>query len=206
MERLVIGIAGGTASGKSTVARALVETLGGVATLLEHDRYYRTVPPGTGLGQWNFDHPDSLETDLLRAHVAAWQQGSAVRVPAYDFATQARLEEVHWSPLPSTRVLVVEGILVLCDDALRETMTHKVYVHTPDDIRLARRLRRDVAERGRGFHDILEQYFATVRPMHERFVVPSRDHADLEISGLDPVDSLVERVLDLAEIPLPSGV
>jgi len=206
MDRVVIGIAGGTASGKSTVARALVRALGDRAALLEHDRYYKTVPPGTGLGQWNFDHPDSLDTALLRDHVASWLAGRSVRVPSYDFATQARLSDDQWATLPSAEVLVVEGILVLTDDALRATMTHKVYVHTPDDIRLARRMRRDVAERGRGFDDILEQYFATVRPMHERFVVPSREHADRVISGLEPVDSLVEQVLDVAGIPFGDEV
>jgi len=196
MERVVIGIAGGTASGKSTVAAALAQALGGEATLLEHDRYYRTVPDGTGLGQWNFDHPDSLETELMRSHVASWREGQPVRVPAYDFATQSRLDQPHWAELSPGRVLVVEGILVLTDPELRATMTHRVFVHTPDDIRLARRLRRDIAERGRGLDDILAQYMATVRPMHEQFVVPSREHAELVVSGLDPVDSLVQRVLE----------
>ncbi len=196
MERVVIGIAGGTASGKSTVAAALAQALGSEATLLEHDRYYRTVPAGTGLGQWNFDHPDSLETELMRSHVASWRDGKPVHVPAYDFATQRRLDQQQWSELSPGRVLVVEGILVLTDAELRATMTHRIFVHTPDDIRLARRLRRDIAERGRGLDDILAQYMATVRPMHEEFVVPSREHAELVLSGLDPVDSLVQRVLD----------
>jgi uridine kinase len=195
MERVVIGIAGGTASGKSTVAAALAQALGNEATLLEHDRYYRTVPEGTGLGQWNFDHPDSLETELMRAHVAAWRRGETVHVPAYDFATQRRLPQPLWAELAPSRVLVVEGILVLTDAELRSTMTHRVFVHTPDDIRLARRLKRDIAERGRGLDDILAQYMATVRPMHEAFVVPSRDHAELVLSGLDPIEALVKRLL-----------
>jgi uridine kinase len=195
MQPIVIGIAGGTASGKSTVATALTELLGSRATLLEHDRYYRTVPPGTGLGKWNFDHPDSLETELMREHVAAWRQGRSVRVPTYDFATQRRLHEHRWHDLHPGEVLVVEGILVLSDPELRAVMTHKVYVHTPNDIRLARRLERDIRERGRGLTDILEQYMATVRPMHEQFVAPSCDHADLVLSGLDPVPELVSSVL-----------
>jgi len=197
---VVIGIAGGTASGKSTVATALVARLGRRAALLEHDRYYRTVPPGTGLGQWNFDHPDSLETELMRHHVSEWQQGRSVRVPSYDFATQRRLHASHWHPLHPSDVLVVEGILVLADPALRAVMTHKIYIHTPDDIRLARRLERDIRDRGRGLHDILDQYMATVRPMHEQFVAPSRDHADLVLSGLDPVDELVAAVLAHARL------
>ena len=197
MDRVVIGIAGGTASGKSTVARGLVEALGARATLLEHDRYYRTVPPGTGLGQWNFDHPDSLETELLRAHVAAWTSGEDVQVPTYDFATQSRRPRAEWTPLHAGQVLVIEGILVLSDAALRGSMTHTVFVDAPDDIRLARRLTRDVAERGRGFHDILEQYFATVRPMHEAFVVPSRAHAELVLQGTEPVTDSVQRILTL---------
>lgn len=197
MRPIVVGIAGGTASGKTTAARALREALRERAVLIHHDSYYRSLPPGHDSGGWNFDHPDALETELLVDHVDRWSRGEGVDVPVYDFARHRRAEPAAWERVPACPVVIVEGILVLAHPELRQRMHHKVYVDTPDDVRLARRIQRDLRERGREVHDVLEQYMATVRPMHEAWVVPSRDHADLVLSGLDPVQRLVERLAAL---------
>jgi uridine kinase len=186
---VVIGIAGGTASGKTTLAAALCDALGPRAALLTHDRYYRSLPPGTAPSDWNFDHPDALETELMTQHVDAWRQRGAVMVPTYDFAGHCRNPDGEG--LPVCEVLLIEGILVMSDAGLRDRMDHKLFVHTPDDIRLARRIRRDIVERGRSVDTVLDQYLATVRPMHESFVVPSVAHADLVLSGLRPIADLV---------------
>lgn len=196
MDVKVIGIAGGSASGKTTVSRALHERLGDQAALLLHDRYYRTPPPDVPAASWNYDHPDALETELLVAHVDALRRGQVAELPLYDFATHSRSPGVERvEPRP---VLLVEGILVLADAALRERMDHTIFVHTPADVRLMRRLRRDVAERGRDPLGVLRQYEDTVRPMHARFVEPSRNYADLVLDGTQEVQNLVSAVLGLA--------
>ncbi len=189
----VIGIGGGTASGKSTLSRALVARLGDRAALLLHDRYYRDPPEGVDPAAWNYDHPDALETGLLVAHLDGLRQGQAVEVPRYDFSRHARA--VGRERLEPRDVVVVEGILVLADERLRARMDLTVFVDTPADLRLARRLRRDVAERGRQPLGVIEQYLATVRPMHERHVAPSREQAAVVLDGTRPVGELVDAVL-----------
>jgi uridine kinase len=195
MKPRVLGIAGGTASGKSTLAAALAERLGSSCQLLLHDRYYHPLPAAHAHDPagYNFDAPASLDTARMVRDLDGLRDGQATRVPRYDFATHSRLaEEDLLEPRP---VILVEGILVLSDAALRERFDHAIFVHTADDIRLMRRIRRDMAHRGRGIHDILAQYERTVRPMHVRHVEPSRAHADRVFDGTEPIESLVDQVL-----------
>jgi uridine kinase len=197
MRPVVVGIAGGTASGKSTLARKLCEVLGDRSLLLLHDRYYFSLPEhlrGNPL-EYNFDHPESLETERLVRDLATLRTGKPAMLPRYDFAHHLRCEEEdRVEPHP---VIVLEGILVLADPGLRAVMDHRVYVTAPDDIRLARRIRRDLDHRGREVHEVLAQYERTVRPMHLAYVEPSRAHADLVIDGTVSVEQSVRRVLDL---------
>lgn len=197
----IIGIAGGTASGKSTAARALHKHLGERSVWLMHDRYYRTIPEAfrSDPTQFNFDHPDALDTPRLVADLKTLLQGQSVSVPAYDFATHERVDPTRWERIAPRPIIIVEGILVLADPELRRVMHHKVYVHAPDDIRLARRMLRDVQERGRTVSDVVEQYMRTVRPMHTLFVGPSRAHADLVLDGTRKVDHLVSSMLELLD-------
>jgi len=190
----VIGLAGGTASGKTTAARGLLAALGDRAVLLTHDRYYRSLPEGRNPAMWNFDHPDALETNLLATHIDELVAGREVAIPTYAFDRHQREPTSEWTRIEPRPIIVVEGILVLADEGLRTRMHHRVFVQTPDDVRLVRRIRRDVAERGRGVDDILAQYMATVRPMHEQFVAPSRQHAHLVLDGTRPVQELVARL------------
>lgn len=179
---VVIGVAGGSGSGKTTVVRRIVESLGDDAvSVIEHDRYYRDrsdlrLEERAAL---NYDHPDSLETDLMVSHVAALRRGEAVDVPTYDFARYARRAQVD--RLETRRAVIVEGILIFTDAALRDLMDVKVFVDTDDDTRFIRRLQRDVAERGRTLESVVEQYLATVKPMHLEFVEPSKRYADIII-------------------------
>jgi uridine kinase len=189
---VVIGIAGGTASGKSTLAQALAGTLGGRCHLLLHDRYYRA--PSGDPAAHNFDHPDALDTPALIADIDALKRGESVTLPLYDFAThQPRVDTETLAP---REVLIVEGILILESASLRERLDHAVFVHTPADIRLMRRVRRDIADRGRTVEGVFSQYARTVRPMHEHHVEPSRVHADLTLDGTEPVQALVDRLWD----------
>ena len=182
MSSFVIGVAGGSGSGKTTVVRRIVDSLGPEhVTLLDHDRYYRDrndlrLEERAAL---NYDHPDSLETDLLVGHVRELRAGRPVNVPQYDFTRHARLPETE--TFQPRRALIVEGILVFTDAALRELMDIKVFVDTDSDTRFIRRLQRDVANRGRTMESVIEQYQNTVKPMHLEFVEPSKRYADVII-------------------------
>lgn len=177
---LVVGIAGGTGSGKTTVAHKLVAAMPeGRAVTIEHDAYYRDQSHLTfdERTQINYDHPSSLETSLMVEHLRELRAGRAVEVPIYDFAHHTRATESRRvEPAP---VIVVEGILVFTEAALRELMDVKIFVDTDPDIRLMRRIRRDLEHRGRSFQSIRDQYYATVRPMHIEHVEPSKRWADL---------------------------
>ena len=179
---VVIGIAGGSGSGKTTVQRKIIEAFGrDQIALLDHDSYYVDLShlPAEERARFNFDHPDALETELMVAHLDRLLAGEAIEKPTYDFTTHSRraeTETVH--PLP---VVIVEGILVLGERALRELMDINLYVDTPDDVRLIRRIQRDLHERGRDIENVIQQYKRTVRPMHLEFVEPSKRTADVII-------------------------
>lgn len=176
---LIVGIAGGTGSGKTTVAHKLAASMPGRAVTIEHDAYYRdqahlTVEERTRI---NYDHPASLESDLLARHLRTLRDGKAVDIPIYDFATHTRATTTR--RVEPARVVIVEGILVFAEAVLREQMDIKIFVDTDSDIRLIRRIRRDLEQRGRTFQSVRDQYYSTVRPMHIEHVEPSKRWADL---------------------------
>jgi uridine kinase len=194
---LVIGFGGGSGSGKTTIARAVVEGIGPESVeVIQHDAYYRHHDLSLEQrAQLNYDHPDSLETDLLIRHLGELCAGRAAQRPVYDFAIYDRTgETVLVEPKP---VIIVEGILVLAEPELREVLHLKVYVDTEADLRVLRRLKRDLEERGRSFESAYDRYIATVKPMHVQFVEPSRSFADVVIRGVDnrrAVESLVSMI------------
>jgi uridine kinase len=197
---LVIGIAGGSGSGKSTVADALASALpqGSVATL-RHDHYYRDREDLTleQRHRVNYDHPDALETSLLVEHLQHLKAGNPIEVPVYDFKTHRRKLETE--RLEPASVVIVEGILVFVDEHLRRELDIKIFVDTEADIRAIRRIRRDMRVRGRDFESVREQYYQTVRPMHLEFVEPSKRTADLIIpeggENRVAIDVIVARLL-----------
>jgi uridine kinase len=180
MNPIVIGVAGGSGSGKTTVVRRIIDSIGlDQVAVLDHDRYYRDrndlrLEERAAL---NYDHPDALETDLMVRHVHELRAGRAVDVPSYDFTRHSRLAKPE--TVPPRRAIIVEGILIFTDAALRALMDIKVFVDTDADTRFIRRLQRDVAERGRTMESVIEQYQSTVKPMHLEFVEPSKRYADL---------------------------
>lgn len=179
---ITIGIAGGTASGKTTFARELVSRLKTDRIIyISHDSYYKDLKdlPFEERIQQNFDHPDALETDLMIAHILKLKNGESVDIPVYSFKNYIRLPEVrHVSPQP---VIIVEGMLIFAIAELREILDVKIYVDTDTDIRFMRRLKRDIEERGRTVDSVYEQYLREVRPMHEAFIEPSKRYADIII-------------------------
>jgi len=182
MKPITFGVAGGTGSGKTTVALRILERVGfNRIAYVPHDAYYRdasALPPAER-AQLNFDHPDSLDNDLLIAHLKQLQAYQPVEIPVYDFKTHSRTAETrHVDPQP---VILVEGILIFADKQLRDLMDVKIFVDTDADIRFIRRLQRDLAERGRSAESVIDQYLATVRPMHLEFVEPSKRYADVII-------------------------
>ncbi len=196
----VIGIAGGTGSGKTRLAGEVQSRVGEEqAVVLPHDAYYRDLAhlPVEARAGVNFDHPDALETELLVAHLDALGRGEAVEVPAYDFSTHTRQKGAGARVAPRP-VVIVEGILIFTDWPLRERMDLKVFVETAADLRLIRRMERDTKERGRSPTSVMEQYLATVQPMHDRFVEPNKRYADLILPGGKDnrvaVDLLVDHV------------
>ena len=179
---VVIGVAGGSGSGKTTVVSRIVESMGNDHVIvLEHDRYYYDHPELRleERAALNYDHPDSLESDLLVRHVAELRAGRAVELPTYDFARHARRQTTD--TVQPRRIIIVEGILIFADAALRDLMDVKVFVDTDDDTRFIRRLQRDVAERGRTMDSVIDQYLNTVKPMHLEFVEPTKRYADIII-------------------------
>jgi len=197
---LVIGIAGGSGSGKTTVAQAILQRVGtDRIAFLQHDSYYkdlRGLPP-TQRNEFNFDHPNSLETDLLIKHIAALRNAKPVEVPIYDFATDSRTSRTF--TVQPRNVILVEGILIFTEAALRKMFDIKIFVDTDADLRFIRRLERDIHERGRTTDSVIKQYMNTVRPMHLEFVEPSKRYADIIIpegghntAALDMVVARVE--------------
>ncbi len=182
MQPIVIGVAGGTGSGKTTVARQILER-GGTEHIayIPHDAYYRDHShlPSHERDQVNYDHPNSLETELLVEHLKDLCAGRAVKIPVYDFTTHTRTKQTRRvEPAP---IIMVEGILVFSEPELRKLFDVMLYVDTDADVRFIRRLRRDIEERGRSVESVCEQYLSTVRPMHLEFVEPSKRYADVII-------------------------
>jgi uridine kinase len=200
---LVIGIAGGSGSGKTTVAQEILQRVGpDRIAFLQHDSYYKDLSglPPTQRAAVNFDHPNSLETELLTEHIATLRDGRPVEVPIYDFSTHSRTTQTF--TVQPRRVILVEGILIFTEAALREMFDVKIFVDTDSDLRLIRRLERDIAERGRTAQSVIKQYQTTVRPMHLEFVEPSKRYADVIIpeggfntAALDMVVARVDALL-----------
>jgi uridine kinase len=200
---LVIGIAGGSGSGKTTVAQEILQRVGpDRIAFLQHDSYYKDLSglPPVQRAEVNFDHPNSLETELLIEHIATLRDGKPVEVPIYDFSTHSRTTRTF--TVQPRRVILVEGILIFAEPALRVMFDVKIFVDTDSDLRLIRRLERDIAERGRTAQSVVKQYQTTVRPMHLEFVEPSKRYADVIIpeggfntAALDMVVARVDALL-----------
>lgn len=202
----IIGIAGGTGSGKTTVTSKILERLGtGGVVVLRHDHYYRDLSSFGGLPpeKINFDHPDALETSLLIAHLRELRKGNAIRQPVYDFTTYRRTGELKC--IEPRSVIIVEGILIFSEKALRDLMDIKLFVDTDADERLLRRLHRDLVERGRTIDSVIEQYVSTVKPMHLEFVEPSKRWADVIIpqggENQVAIDMVVTKIRELLRNP-----
>ena len=200
---LVIGIAGGTGSGKTTLMKNLIERFEGSVTVLSHDNYYRRNDHLTyeERCQINYDEPAALETDLMARHLDALRHGETIQCPVYDFTQHNRSDEtIEISP---RSVIIVEGILIFEDQALRDLMDIKIFVDTDADVRLCRRIKRDVNKRGRSLESVLTQYQQTVKPMHEKYVEPSKKFANLVVLeggknwvALDMIVGRIQRHLD----------
>ncbi len=189
---MILGVCGGSGAGKSTFVQALVEcALNCDVTVIQHDSYYadRSGLPLEERKSLNFDHPEALDTSLLVEHLRLLHGGIPVQVPVYDFHSHTRSGHVLVKP---TRHFIIEGILIFYEDRLRDLMDLKVFIDVDDDVRLARRLHRDIVERGRSFETVMMQYINTVKIMHEKYVAPSMNYADLVIK-----DSRSERAISL---------
>ncbi len=208
---VTIAVAGGTGSGKTTVSVALLERVGREhVAYIAHDNYYKDLRdlPYEQRQKVNFDHPDALDTALMIEHIQALQSGHPVDVPTYDFTRHMRTEITECvEPQP---IILVEGILILADEELRKLFDIKIFVDTDADIRFIRRLQRDIAERGRTLDSVITQYMQTVRPMHLKFVEPSKRHADLiipqgghNIVAIDTIATRLRTLLQNKRIPQP---
>jgi uridine kinase len=179
---MIIGICGGTGSGKTTIARRIIESVGREKVILiEQDSYYRNLAdmPLDERHQANFDHPDSIDSEMLMNHLKRLKSGDSIEMPVYDFKSHTRSDRSeHLEPKP---VVIVEGILIFSEPRILSLLDVRVFVDTPDDIRFIRRLQRDIRERGRTTESVIAQYYATVRPMHFEFVEPSKRNADIII-------------------------
>jgi uridine kinase len=193
---VIVGIAGGSGSGKTTFARLLQESVGiETCCLLQQDAYYHDHGDRFDYdgGRVNFDHPNAIDFALLSQHLAALRAGASVSIPIYDFATHRRLETTR--TLPARPLILVEGLLILSREAIRESLDVKVFIDAPEDVRRARRLSRDALHRGRDPAGVENQFTEQVKPMHDRFVEPSKAHADKVYSGQRAVEANVRDFL-----------
>ena len=200
---LVIGIAGGTGSGKTTLMKNIIQRFGDVVTVISHDNYYKRHDELTYEERCllNYDEPAAFETELMTAHLDQLRQGNAIECPVYDFTVHNRSDETV--TIVPKKVILVEGILIFADEALRSLMDIRIFVDTDADIRLCRRIKRDVNKRGRTLESVLTQYQTTVKPMHEKYVEPSKRYADLVVPeggknmiALDMILGRIQRHLD----------
>ena len=180
--KLILGIAGGTGSGKTTIAEKIFEHFKAQAVYIPHDRYYKDQSEKSmeERVKTNYDHPDALETDLFITHLKELQKGNTIEVPEYDFTQHTRKTDTTTSVSPAP-LIIIEGILIFDNPLLRDLIDLKIYVDVPADIRILRRAKRDIEERGRTLDSVYNQYIATARPMHEKFVEPTKEFADIII-------------------------
>ena len=198
MKTMVIGIAGGTGSGKTTLTKRLKDTFGDDVSVVYHDNYYKAHPNMTyeERAALNYDHPDAFDTELMVEDLRQLCEGKTIHCPVYDYTIHNRSDQtVEVCP---TKVVIVEGILIFADKALRDLMDIKIFVDTDADVRILRRILRDVKERGRSLDSVIEQYLTTVKPMHEQFVQPSRQYADIVVleggRNLVALDMIIQRI------------
>lgn len=207
MNTIIIGIAGGTGSGKTTLTQHLKEHFGSSVTVVGHDSYYKR-QEGTTYEErvrQNYDHPDAFDTDLLIQHLRELKEGRSIQCPVYSYVDYDRTDQtVEIFP---TRVLIVEGVLIFQDPVLRELFDIKIFVETDADERILRRALRDVEERGRTLRSVVDQYLATVKPMHEQYVEPSRKYADIivlqgghNLVALDMIMQRIQNHIDLGQV------
>ena len=195
---LVIGIAGGTGSGKTTMMKNIINRFGDVMTVLSHDNYYRRHDELTyeERCQLNYDEPAAMETELMVQHLEALRNWQAIDCPVYDFSVHNRSDETI--RIVPRKVIIVEGILIFADEALRDLMDIKIFVDTDADVRLCRRIKRDVNKRGRTLESVLTQYQTTVKPMHEKYVEPSKKYANLVVpeggKNFVALDMIMDRI------------
>ena len=195
---MIIGIAGGTGSGKTTLTNRLKERFGDDVTVVYHDNYYKRHDDMTYEERCllNYDHPDAFDTDLMISHIQALKEGKTIECPVYDFTVHNRSDKT--AMISPTKVIIVEGILIFQNEYLREQMDIKIFVDTDADVRILRRILRDVEERGRSLESVMKQYLTTVKPMHEQFVEPSKRTADIIVleggQNVVALDILIQRV------------
>jgi len=195
---LVIGIAGGTGSGKTTITRKLAEKFGDDVSIMSHDSYYKAHHnlPYEERAKLNYDHPDSFDTELCISDIRKFKNGETVYCPVYDYTIHDRSEDVV--EIKPTKVLIIEGILIFASKELVDEMDIKIFVDTDADVRILRRVMRDVKERGRTLESVVNQYLTTVKPMHEQFIEPSKKYADIIVPegghNLVAMDMVMERV------------
>lgn len=198
MDTMIIGIAGGTGSGKTTLTRRLKETFGDDVSVVYHDNYYKAHPNMTydERAALNYDHPDAFETDRMVSDLLALRAGRTILCPVYDYTIHDRSQET--TEIHPTKVVIVEGILIFENKPLRDLMDIKLFVDTDADVRILRRILRDVKERGRSLDSVIDQYLTTVKPMHEQFVQPSRQYADIVVPegghNVVALDMIIQRI------------
>ena len=198
MDILIIGIAGGTGSGKTTLTSRLKERFGNDVSVISHDNYYRSQDdiPFEERVKMNYDHPDSFETDLLISHLEQIRKGYSIECPIYSFSEHTRTKQTR--KINPTKVIIVEGILIFQNPELLNMMNIRIYVDTDPDVRILRRILRDVKERGRSLDSVVTQYLSTVKPMHEQFVEPSKRNADIIVLeggyNLVALDMIIQRI------------
>ena len=208
MDVMLIGIAGGTGSGKTTLTEHLQKRFGGNISVIHHDSYYKRQDiPFEQRCKTNYDHPDAFDTPMLVEHLKQLKAGQSVRVPVYSFTDHQRTDETELV-LPS-KVIIVEGILIFQDPALRRMLDIKIFVETDADVRILRRALRDVRDRGRTLESVIAQYLATVKPMHEQFVEPTRKYADIIVleggRNLVALDMIMQRIAGHISEVTPAG-